>query len=140
MSKMLSFDAPEFKDPALIVEALCALGFARERITVGERRALIDWYGHPAHDRPADIVVGRGHHERDGAMLHADIGFEKTPTGYRCHLDHLDRPLGLDTAGFLTRLKVAYGERAAHAIAQRVNGTIQRRVEGGKVVLTIRCA
>lgn len=150
MSRLLKFAAPAdlpVGDPALVREALVEMGFSPDRVTVGPPRPIRDYYGNRT-SRRAEIVVARGVYA-DGVRLHADIGLEVTGDHYALHIDHLDHPFGataasgweVDEATFLARLQASVGVaravRAADTIARNVGARVRRRMEGGKIVLSV---
>ncbi len=133
MSKYLVFSDMIFADRGCLLAALAELGFGEDRVEQGERLSL---YGYRGDRRPetADVVIRRKH--IDAAAN--DVGFVRQGGGYVPIVSEYDQGAFMQ-GRFLTRLKVAYGEAAARRIAERVRGSVQRRVEGGKIVITVRC-
>ncbi|HCA58531.1 MAG TPA: hypothetical protein DEP46_11160, partial [Blastocatellia bacterium] len=101
MSKYMTFESQSFPNSELLLEALSDIGFAT--VTQGIDLPLDGWDKRNA--RTADIIVRR----RDVKNHHllADIGFQKTSSGYVAVIDDmdLDHRLGKD---FLVRLQKHY--------------------------------
>ena len=133
MSKYLVFNDVVFADRGCLIAALAALGYGEDKIELGERLPL---YGYRGDRRPetADVVIRR----RNVGAGANDIGFAKQGRGYVPIVSEYDQQTFMQ-GRFLTHLKVAYGEAAARRIAERVRGSVRRRVEGGKIIMTIRC-
>lgn len=133
MSKYLVFSDVVFADRDCLLAALTTLGFGADRLEQGHHLPL---YGYQGDRRPetADVVIRRRHI----GHLANDVGFARQGRGYVPVVSEYDRQTFMQ-GRFLTRLQIAYGEAAAHRIAERVRGSVQRRVENGKIIMTIRC-
>ena len=106
MSKYMTFESQSFANGTLLLEALSEMGFTA--VTEGKELPLDGWDKRNA--RTADIIIRRkdvrNHH------LLADIGFQKTSSGYVAVVDDmdLDYRLGKD---FVVRIQNSYHEAVA---------------------------
>jgi len=131
MSKYLAFTEVVFKDRALLVSALESIGCTG--IGQGEGLAMGRYWAEQDETR-ADIIVPRG----TIGNSFGDIGFTRVEGGaYAPVLDDLDKTRALG-GKFLPRLRAAYNELAIAQVAARVNGTMQRTVNGGVVKIRVR--
>ena len=131
MSKYLAFTEVVFKDRALLVGALEAIGCTG--IRQGENLPMGRYWAEQTETK-ADVIVPRG----AVGNSFGDIGFTRVEGGaYAPVLDDLDRSRALD-GKFLPRLRAAYNELAVAQVATRVNGTMQRSVSGGVLKIRVR--
>jgi hypothetical protein len=102
----------------LLIEALVAVGVARNHIEAHSRsRPLVGWTG--IGDRSADVIIRREHL----AHSYGDMGFERSATGYRLHVDDLDSEHG---RAWLSRVAKKY-ESARRARADRLRHEHEER-------------
>lgn len=131
MSKYMTFESQSFPNGDLLLEALAEIGF--NTVTQGKDLPLDGWDKRNA--RSADIVVQRrdvkGHH------LLADIGFQKTPSGYVAVIDDMDLDfrLGKD---FVVRLQNHYHEAAARKMARKLGGTLVKERIGKTIKIRVK--
>lgn len=131
MSKYMTFESQSFANGDLLLEALGNLGF--NVVTQGNDLPLDGWDKRNA--RVADIIVRRkdvkNHH------LLADIGFQKTASGYVAVIDDmdLDYRLGKD---FVVRLQNQYHEAAARKMAQKLGGTLIKELVGKTIKIRVK--
>jgi hypothetical protein len=109
-------------DEASLLAALSDLGFAGDRVEVHSEAVALVGYGGEARAQRAHIVVRRQH----VGTSSNDIGFERTPTGYRAHVSEYDaQSYG---AGWMSRLRSRYDEH--HRVAlERLAAEERRREE-----------
>lgn len=131
MSKYMTFESQSFTNGELLLEALSDIGFTT--VTQGKDLPLDGWDKRNA--RTADIIIRR----RDVKNHHllADIGFQKTPSGYVAILDDMDLNyrLGKD---FVVRLQNQYHEAAARKMAKKLGGTLIKERIGKTVKIRVR--
>lgn len=131
MSKYMSFESQSFANGELLLEALSDIGFTN--VIQGKDLPLDGWDKRNA--RTADIIIRR----RDVKNHHllADIGFQKTASGYVAILDDmdLDYRLGKD---FVVRLQNQYHEAAARKMAKKLGGTLVKERIGKTVKIRVR--
>lgn len=131
MSKYMTFESQSFPNEELLLEALSELGFAT--VTQGKDMPLDGWDKRNA--RTADIIIRR----RDVKTHHllADIGFQKTPSGYVAVVDDMDTDhrLGKD---FVVRLQNHYHEAAARKMAKKLGGTLIKERIGKTVKIRVK--
>lgn len=131
MSKYMTFESQSFANGELLLEALSDVGFTA--VTQGKDLPLDGWDKH--NSRTAEIVVRR----RDVKNHHllADIGFQKTSTGYVAVIDDmdLDYRLGKD---FVVRLQNHYHEAAARKMAKRLGGTLVKERIGQTIKIRVK--
>lgn len=131
MSKYMSFESQSFANGELLLEALSDMGFTS--VTQGRDLPLDGWDKRNA--RTADIIIRR----RDVKTHHllADIGFERTSSGYVAVIDDmdLDYRLGKD---FVVRLQNHYHEAAARKMAKKLGGTLVKERIGKTVKIRVR--
>ncbi|MBU0609161.1 MAG: DUF1257 domain-containing protein [Armatimonadetes bacterium] len=125
---------PHFKDRQALLDALLAVGFAREYIEVHEQ--AVPLYGYRGDERPqkAHVVIRRQH---VGPAAN-DVGWERLPDGtYRAWISEYDGRHRFDTA-LQNRIKQEYAF-AAVAHQQRALGrSVERRMlPGGDLEVTI---
>jgi len=131
MSKYMSFDSHAFANGDLLLEALSELGLTT--VTQGKELVLDGWDKRNA--RTADIIIRRkdvtAHH------LLADIGFQKTASGYVAVIDDmdLDYRLGKD---FVVRLQNQYHEAAARKMAKKLGGSLVKERIGKTIKIRVR--
>lgn len=131
MSKYMTFESQSFANGDLLLEALADLGF--NTVTQGTDLALDGWDKRNA--RTADIIIRRkdvkSHH------LLADIGFQKTSSGYVAVIDDmdLDYRLGKD---FVVRLQNQYHEAAARKMARKLGGTLIKERVGKTIKIRVK--
>ncbi len=131
MSKYMTFESQSFANGDLLLEALADLGF--NTVTQGTDLALDGWDKRNA--RTADIIIRRkdvkSHH------LLADIGFQKTSSGYVAVIDDmdLDYRLGKD---FVVRLQNQYHEAAARKMARKLGGTLVKERVGKTIKIRVK--
>lgn len=127
----MTFESQSFANPDLLLEALSAVGFTA--VTQGKDMPLDGWDKRNA--RTADIVIRR----RDVTNHHllADIGFQKTTSGYVAVVDDmdLDYRLGKD---FVVRLQTHYHEAAARKMAKKLGGTLLTERVGQTIKIRIK--
>ncbi len=107
----------ELTDQELLVETLKAMGYSPE---VHEEAQSITGYGGRAYKK-ANVIVKKN--QMSGA--YADVGFEKTKTGFNVHIDNSDT-----TKFGLNKLKRNYGESKVMKV---INGTNKYTVKSRKV-------
>lgn len=131
MSKYMTFESQSFANGELLLEALSAIGFTS--VTQGKDLPLDGWDKRDA--RTADIIIRR----RDVKNHHllADIGFQKTVSGYVAVVDDmdLDYRLGRD---FVVRLQNHYHEAAARKMAKRLGGTLLKERVGQTIKIRVK--
>lgn len=131
MSKYMSFESQSFANCELLLEALSEVGFTT--VTQGKDLPLDGWDKRNA--RTADIIIRR----RDVKTQHllADIGFQKTPSGYVAVVDDmdLDYRLGKD---FVVRLQNHYHEAAARRMAKKLGGKLIKERIGKTVKIRVK--
>lgn len=111
-----------------LLDALAELGFDESKVEVHEEPArLVGFEGSSRHEA-AHIVIRRRH---VGAASN-DIGFEKTPMGYRAHISDYDRSRYGEK--WLSRLDDAYQRHDSERRA-RLAEEERRRVEAEKKAL-----
>ncbi len=131
MSKYMTFESQSFANADLLLEALGELGF--KSVTQGRDLRLDGWDKRNA--RTADIIVRRkdvqSHH------LLADIGFQKTSSGYIAVIDDmdLDYRLGKD---FVVKLQNQYHEAAARKMARKLGGTLIKDRIGQTIKIRVK--
>lgn len=131
MSKYMSFESQSFANEELLVEALSDIGFST--VTQGKDLPLDGW--DKRNTRTADIII-----RRKDVMTHhliADIGFQKTSSGYVAIVDDmdLDYRLGKD---FVFRLQSHYHEAAARKMAKKLGGTLVKERIGKTVKIRVK--
>ena len=131
MSKYMSFESQSFANGELLLEALSELGFTT--VVQGRDLPLDGWDKRAA--RTADIIIRR-RDVRTHTLL-ADVGFQKTSSGYVAVVDDmdLDYRLGRD---FVVRLQNQYHEAAARKMAKRLGGTLLKERIGKTVKIRVR--
>lgn len=131
MSKYMTFESQSFANGELLLEALSDIGFST--VTQGADLPLDGWDKRSA--RTADIIVRR----RDVKTHHllADIGFQKTSSGYVAVIDDmdLDYRLGKD---FVVRLQNQYHEAAARKMARKLGGTLIKERIGKTLKIRVK--
>jgi hypothetical protein len=131
MSKYMTFESQSFANGELLLEALSETGFTT--VTQGQDLPLDGWDKGGA--RTAEIIVRR----KDVKTHHllADIGFQKTSSGYVAVIDDmdLDYRLGKD---FVIRLQNHYHEAAARKMAKKLGGTLLKERIGKTVKIRIK--
>ena len=131
MSKYMTFESQSFANEDLLLEALSEVVFTT--VTQGKDLTLDGWDKRNA--RSADIIIRR----RDVPTHHllADIGFQKTSSGYVAVIDDmdLDYRLGKD---FVVRLQNQYHEAAARKMAKRLGGTLLKERVGKTLKIRVK--
>jgi len=131
MSKYMTFESQSFANGELLLEALSDMGFTS--VTQGRDLPLDGWDKRNA--RTADIIIRR----RDVKTHHllADIGFERTSSGYVAVIDDmdLDYRLGKD---FVVRLQNHYHEAAARKMAKKLGGTLIKERIGKTIKIRVK--
>jgi hypothetical protein len=131
MSKYMTFESQSFANGDLLVEALSDLGFTT--VTQGKELPLDGWDKRNA--RTADIII----RQRDVKSHHllADIGFQKTASGYVAVIDDmdLDYRLGKD---FVVRLQNQYHEAGARNMAKKLGGTLVKERIGKTIKIRVK--
>ncbi|MCW5958310.1 MAG: DUF1257 domain-containing protein [Pyrinomonadaceae bacterium] len=127
----MTFESQSFANGELLLEALSDVGFST--VTQGRDLPLDGWDKRNA--RTADIIIRR----RDVKNHHllADIGFQKTSSGYVAIVDDmdLDYRLGKD---FVVRLHNHYHEAAARKMARKLGGTLVKERIGKTVKIRVK--
>lgn len=131
MSKYMTFESQSFANGELLLEALDDIGF--DTVTQGKDLPLDGWDKRNA--RTADIIIRRGDVKRH--QLLADIGFQKTVSGYVAVVDDmdLDYRLGKD---FVVRLQNHYHEAAARKMAKKLGGTLVKERIGKTIKIRVK--
>lgn len=131
MSKYMTFESQSFANGDLLLEVLSELGFTT--VTQGKDLPLDGWDKRNA--RTANIIIRR--RDVKNHNLLADIGFQKTPSGYVAILDDmdLDYRLGKD---FVVRLQNHYHEAAARKMAKKLGGTLVKERIGKTVKIRVK--
>lgn len=129
MSAYLTLATPMLDAECLLL-ALADVGFRRDRVEVHEQPVPLQGYGGGARAQRAEIVIPRAH----VGPASNDIGFERTPTGYRAHVSDYDRSrYGKDWMSRLQERYQAHSQdkqaRLAEAERQRVAEERRRLVE-----------
>lgn len=131
MSKYMTFESQSFANGELLLEALGEIGFTT--VTQGKDLPLDGWDKRNA--RTADIIIRR----RDVKNHHllADIGFQRTSSGYVAILDDmdLDYRLGRD---FVLRLQNQYHEAAARKMAKKLGGSLVKERVGKTIKIRVK--
>lgn len=131
MSKYMSFESQSFANGELLLEALSEIGFTT--VTQGKDLPLDGWDKRSA--LTADIIIRR----KDVKTHHllADIGFQRTSSGYVAVIDDmdLDYRLGRD---FVVRLQNHYHEAAARKMAKKLGGTLVKERIGKTVKIRVK--
>lgn len=131
MSKYMTFESQSFANGDLLLEALSEIGFAS--VAQGRDLPLDGWDKRNA--RTADIIIRRSdvknHH------LLADIGFQRTSSGYVAVIDDmdLDHRLGKD---FVVKLQNQYHEAAARKMAKKLGGTLIKERIGKTIKIRVK--
>ena len=127
----MTFESQSFASGELLLEALSEIGFTE--VTQGKDLPLDGWDKRNA--RTADIIVRR----RDIKSHHllADVGFQKTASGYVAVIDDmdLDYRLGKD---FVVRLQNNYHEAAARKMAKKLGGTLLKERIGKTIKIRVK--
>ena len=131
MSKYMTFESQSFANGDLLLEALADLGF--NVVTQGKDLPLDGWDKRNA--RTADIIIRR----RDVKNHHllADIGFQRTSSGYVAVIDDMDLDHRLGK-GFIVRLQNHYHEAAARKVAKKLGGTLIKERIGKTIKIRVK--
>ncbi len=131
MSKYMTFESQSFPNGDLLLEALAAVGF--NTVTQGTNLSLDGWDKRNA--RTADIIIRR----RDVKTHHllADIGFQKTLSGYVAVIDDMDLDLRLGK-DFVVRLQNSYHEATARKMARKLGGTLVKERIGKTIKIRVK--
>jgi hypothetical protein len=135
MSKYHVFEQAVFPSLELLLAALAELGYAGERIELGEDLALHGYTGDVRPER-ADLVIRR-------RWLHSasnDVGFQRTAAGYvpvvsEWDAGYLRRRHGEE---FVVAVRKAYNRGVIARTAARLKGSLRPPVRQGattKIVL-----
>ena len=131
MSKYMTFESQSFANGDLLLEALSEIGFTS--VAQGRDLPLDGWDKRNA--RTADIIIRR----RDVKNHHllADIGFQRTASGFVAVIDDmdLDHRLGKD---FVIRLQNHYHEAAARKMAKKLGGTLIKERIGKTIKIRVK--
>ncbi len=131
MSKYMTFESQSFANGDLLLEALADIGF--DTVIQGKDLELDGWDKRNA--RTADIIIRRNdvksHH------LLADIGFQKTSSGYVAVIDDLDLEYRLGK-NFVVRLQNQYHEAAARKMARKLGGTLVKERIGKTIKIRVK--
>jgi hypothetical protein len=131
MSKYMTFESQSFANGDLLLEALSEIGFTS--VAQGKDLPLHGWDKRNA--QTADMVIRR----RDVKNHHllADIGFQRTGSGYVAVIDDmdLDNRLGKD---FVVRLQNHYHEAAARKMAKKLGGTLIKERIGKTIKIRVK--
>lgn len=131
MSKYMTFESQSFANGDLLLEALSEIGFTS--VAQGRDLPLDGWDKRNA--QTADIIIRR----RDVKNHHllADIGFQRTSSGYVAVIDDmdLDHRLGKD---FVVRLQNHYHEAAARKMAKKLGGTLIKERIGKTIKIRVK--
>lgn len=128
MSKYLTYTDIQFARLELLLAALRDIGY-----TQVEQGTNLKLNGYGNQRKTADVIIRK---DVIGAW-YGDVGFEKTPNGYVPVIDDID-VTHIHEGNFLPALRTAYGEQFASTLARNVHGTTHRKVQGNKIVITIR--
>jgi hypothetical protein len=138
MSAYLTLATPMLDAECLIL-ALGDVGFHRDLIQVHDQPVPLRGYEGSARAQRAEIVIPR---ERVGNASN-DIGFERTPTGYRAHVSDYDR--ARHGEHWMARLQTHYQAhhhdkqaRLAEAERQRLAEERRRLVESQRDAIHAR--
>lgn len=85
MSAYLTLSTPMIDQECLLL-ALADLGFGHDRVEVHEQPVQLVGYEGRARGVRAELVIRKQH----VGVSSNDIGFERTPTGYRAHISDYD--------------------------------------------------
>lgn len=127
----MTFESQSFANGELLLEALSNIGF--DTVSQGRDLQLDGWDKRNA--RTADIIIRRK--EVKNHHLLADIGFQKTASGYVAVIDDmdLDYRLGKD---FIVRLQNHYHEAAARKMAKKLGGTLVKERIGKTIKIRVK--
>lgn len=131
MSKYMTFESQAFANGDLLLEALAEIGFTS--VAQGRDLPLDGW--DKRNSRTADIIIRRK--EVKTHHLLADVGFQRTSSGYVAVIDDmdLDHRLGKD---FVVRLQNHYHEAAARKMAKKLGGTLIKERIGKTIKIRVR--
>lgn len=131
MSKYMTFESQSFANGDLLLEALSEIGFTS--VAQGRDLPLDGWDKRNA--RTADIIIRR----RDVRNHHllADIGFQRTSSGYVAVIDDMDLDLRLGK-DFVVRLQNNYHEAAARKMAKKLGGTLIKERIGKTIKIRVK--
>ncbi|MBX3283297.1 MAG: DUF1257 domain-containing protein [Acidobacteria bacterium] len=131
MSKYMTFESQSFANGELLLEALADSGFST--VIQGTDLPLDGWDKRNA--RTADLIIRR--RDVKNHSLLADIGFQKTSSGYVAVIDDmdLDYRLGKD---FVVRLQNNYHEAAARKMAKKLGGTLVKERIGKTIKIRVK--
>lgn len=129
MSAYISLASPMI-DGEVLVEALTEVGFDRRQIEVHETPVPLIGYEDDEREQRGHIVIRRQH----VGPASNDIGFERTPAGFRAHISDYDE--SRYGSAWLRRLQDAYSrhdqikqERLARAIAADIEARRVAEIE-----------
>lgn len=127
----MTFESHAFANGELLLEALSEIGLIT--VTQGKDLPLDGWDKGDA--RTADIIIRR----RDvrSYNLLADIGFQRSSSGYVAVIDDMDLEyrLGKD---FVVRLQNQYHEAAARKMAKKLGGTLIKERIGKTIKIRVK--
>lgn len=119
MSAYVTLTSPMI-DQVILVQALADVGFGAGQVEVHERPVPLVGYQGDERTHRAHVVIRRRH----VGEASNDIGFERTPTGFRVHISEFDQSQRYGR-GWSRRLQDAYSrhelieqERIARAVKQ----------------------
>lgn len=130
MSRYLTFPETLFTDRESLLAALADCGYTQ--LAEGTKLPLYGYHG-DQRSETAEIVIRRQH---IGPSSN-DVGFTLTKDGYIPVISEFDRAT-MKQGKFLASLRTSYAEHSAQKLASSLHGTIVRRVEGKKIIMTIR--
>ena len=111
MSAYITLATP-MTDQKCLLDALLDLGFSADQVEVHpEGTALVGYMG-DRRQQKAHVVIRRNN---VGAASN-DIGFERTPTGFRAHVSNYDHPRY--GGGWLSRLTESYDKHHRQKLAR----------------------
>lgn len=117
-------------DREVLVDALTEVGFDRSQIEIHERPVPLVGYEGNEREQRAHVVIRRRH----VGPASNDIGFERTPAGFRAHISDYDQ--SRYGSAWLRRLQGAYSrhdrikqERLARAVAADIEARRVAEIE-----------
>ncbi len=106
MSAYVTLAVP-LTDESTLLAALAELGFGPAKVEVHAEAVALVGYGADARAQRAHVVIRRQHL----GSASNDVGFERTPTGYRAHVSEYDQ--GRFGSGWMGQLRAAYDRHDA---------------------------
>ena len=133
MSAYLTLATPMIDAECLLL-ALADVGFPRDRVEVHEQPVALVGYEGSGRAQRAEIVIRRAHVGRASN----DIGFERTPTGFRAHVSDYDG--ARHGAPWLARLHERYQAHHRDKLARLAEAERQRLEEERRRLVESQCA